>query len=425
MLLAVPFCSIGDLPGPLQAILGPNNLAFKHGPAHKAIRKSFLALFTRKALGTYLELQDAIIRRHLELWSQTKGEREIRNFVRCAPCFAGTAQTRLQLPWHSSAPFGSQYSGTQGTVAAACPCYAVQSRLPRANMRPLLGCKRPASSEACAKGRSAAQGSERINLPGGVRRALSGGRGAEGEVLCLLPGHDVRLPGLPPLCPGHCSMEGSPGAPLDPARAAQRSRRQQGCHQGRRGLVCGSGTHDAVCLLSCRPGAVAGRIGPLSSCRRVHALQPAAGRTQTLFASAQASQEPRCLMESWARRCTHTHTHTHTCAQAGQEPRCLMDFWAQRCLEEVAEAQAAGQPLPEHSTDHEMADTVMDFLFASQDASTSSLVWMICLMADRPEMLAKVRSVPAARVAASEPVSLLWDSTASQLWQLQWVDVKL
>ena len=28
-------------------ILGPGNLAFMHGPAHRAIRKSFLALFTR------------------------------------------------------------------------------------------------------------------------------------------------------------------------------------------------------------------------------------------------------------------------------------------------------------------------------------------------------------------------------------------
>ena len=71
-----------------------------------------------------------------------------------------------------------------------------------------------------------------------------------------------------------------------------------------------------------------------------------------------------------------------------------MDFWAQRCLEEMAESEAAGVPPPEHSADHEMADTVMDFLFASQDASTSSLVWMICLMADRPEMLAKVGSSP-------------------------------
>ena len=68
----------------MQAILGPNNLAFKHGPPHKAIRKSFLALFTRKALGTYVQQQDSIIRRHLAQWGQCKEEREIRNLVRCA-----------------------------------------------------------------------------------------------------------------------------------------------------------------------------------------------------------------------------------------------------------------------------------------------------------------------------------------------------
>ena len=37
-----------------------------------------------------------------------------------------------------------------------------------------------------------------------------------------------------------------------------------------------------------------------------------------------------------------------------------------------------------------MADTVMDFLFASQDASTASLVWLTCIMAERPDILAKV-----------------------------------
>jgi cytochrome P450 family 710 subfamily A protein len=37
-----------------------------------------------------------------------------------------------------------------------------------------------------------------------------------------------------------------------------------------------------------------------------------------------------------------------------------------------------------------MADTVMDFLFASQDASTASLVWLTCLLAERPDVLAKV-----------------------------------
>ena len=61
---------------------GPSNLAFMHGPAHKAIRKSFLALFTRKALGTYVELQDGIVRRHIAQWLQSDSEREIRPCIR-------------------------------------------------------------------------------------------------------------------------------------------------------------------------------------------------------------------------------------------------------------------------------------------------------------------------------------------------------
>lgn len=67
-------------------ILGESNLAFMHGPPHKAIRKSFLSLFTRKALATYVELQDGIIREHLRDWQQIEGEREIRLFVRSVMC---------------------------------------------------------------------------------------------------------------------------------------------------------------------------------------------------------------------------------------------------------------------------------------------------------------------------------------------------
>ena len=78
-----------------------------------------------------------------------------------------------------------------------------------------------------------------------------------------------------------------------------------------------------------------------------------------------------------------------------------MDFWAQRCLEEVAEAGAAGLPHPQHTTDAAMADTIMDFLFASQDASTASLVWLTCIMADRPDILAKVNLVSEASSTGS------------------------
>jgi cytochrome P450 family 710 subfamily A protein len=39
-----------------------------------------------------------------------------------------------------------------------------------------------------------------------------------------------------------------------------------------------------------------------------------------------------------------------------------------------------------------MAYTVMDFLFASQDASTASLVWVLTQMAEHPEVLERVRA---------------------------------
>jgi C-22 sterol desaturase len=42
-------------------------------------------------------------------------------------------------------------------------------------------------------------------------------------------------------------------------------------------------------------------------------------------------------------------------------------------------------------SDWEIAQTVFTFLFASQDASSSACTWLFQIMADRPELLAKVR----------------------------------
>lgn len=50
-----------------KTVLGERNIAFLHGPEHKALRKSFIALFTRKALGVYVIKQDAIIQRNLQV----------------------------------------------------------------------------------------------------------------------------------------------------------------------------------------------------------------------------------------------------------------------------------------------------------------------------------------------------------------------
>ena len=56
----------------------------------------------------------------------------------------------------------------------------------------------------------------------------------------------------------------------------------------------------------------------------------------------------------------------------------------------MAEAEAANEPPPPYCTDEKMADCVMDFLFASQDASTASIVQMIVLMADHPDVFRRV-----------------------------------
>ena len=67
-----------------KTILGANNLAFLHGPEHKAMRKSFVSLFTRKALSTYTHLQNDIIRGALARWMEKPEFREIRDDVRRA-----------------------------------------------------------------------------------------------------------------------------------------------------------------------------------------------------------------------------------------------------------------------------------------------------------------------------------------------------
>ena len=67
-----------------------------------------------------------------------------------------------------------------------------------------------------------------------------------------------------------------------------------------------------------------------------------------------------------------------------------MDFWAQRCLEEIQEAEEQHVLPHTHTSDRAMADTVMDFLFASQDATTAAVVWVTVLMAEYPDVLQKV-----------------------------------
>jgi sterol 22-desaturase len=215
-------------------ILGKDCFCFVHGPAHKALRKSFMALFTRKALSTYVELQDGLIRSHLEKWlTKFEGEEvEIRPFVRDLNQM--TSQEVFIGPYLDDPVVKERF--TQGY-------------------------------------------------------------------------HDM--------------TEGFLAMPIYfPGTTVWRARK------GR----------DYVMMV----------------------LEASVGRARDYIAS-------------------------------GGEPRCLIDFWVMRCMEEIAEAKAAGLPPPGHTSDYKMADAVLLFLFASQDASTASLVWTVATMADHPDVLEKVR----------------------------------
>jgi cytochrome P450 family 710 subfamily A protein len=53
----------------------------------------------------------------------------------------------------------------------------------------------------------------------------------------------------------------------------------------------------------------------------------------------------------------------------------------------------------------EIAFTVLDFLFASQDASTSSIVWSLQLLADNPDVLRRVREEQTVLRPNNEPIT--------------------
>ena len=100
-------------------ILGEGNLAFMHGPPHKAIRKSFLSLFTRKALSMYVELQDGIIRRQIRGWLDRPGEREIRTDIRCGQ----------QLRCTNEAETAKAATVASQRVSSACGMHTPQARV--------------------------------------------------------------------------------------------------------------------------------------------------------------------------------------------------------------------------------------------------------------------------------------------------------
>ncbi|CAF2868795.1 unnamed protein product [Rotaria sp. Silwood2] len=74
-----------------------------------------------------------------------------------------------------------------------------------------------------------------------------------------------------------------------------------------------------------------------------------------------------------------------------EEPTCLIDFWMVSAIKAINDAQKNNQSRPLHSTDEEIARIALDFLFAAQDASTSSLTFAIHELCKHPDVFEKVR----------------------------------
>jgi C-22 sterol desaturase len=77
------------------------------------------------------------------------------------------------------------------------------------------------------------------------------------------------------------------------------------------------------------------------------------------------------------------------------ESECLLDEWTRAMIESRAgHSKADGEQaklLSREYSDKEIAMVVLSFLFASQDAMSSAIVYAFQLTADHPEILAKIR----------------------------------
>ena len=80
----------------------------------------------------------------------------------------------------------------------------------------------------------------------------------------------------------------------------------------------------------------------------------------------------------------------HACAEskkavaAGNEPHCMLEAW----VKEISEPTYKGR---KEFNDREMAMVVFSFLFASQDAMSSGIIFLFQHLADHPDILSKVR----------------------------------
>ncbi|KAI8377753.1 cytochrome P450 [Radiomyces spectabilis] len=69
----------------------------------------------------------------------------------------------------------------------------------------------------------------------------------------------------------------------------------------------------------------------------------------------------------------------------------MMDAWIRSMFDYELECEQNNKPAPRKFTDREISLTILTFLFASQDATSSALTWGFQLLADHPDVLEKIR----------------------------------
>ncbi|KAL8280253.1 hypothetical protein RQP46_007367 [Phenoliferia psychrophenolica] len=100
----------------------------------------------------------------------------------------------------------------------------------------------------------------------------------------------------------------------------------------------------------------------------------------------------------------------------GKEPDCLLDEWVSEILAAKAYRERTDDSVEKPNlilreySNHEMALVLLSFIFASQDAMSSSITFAFQLLADHPAVLAKVREeqVRIRGTDTESPVSLEW-----------------
>lgn len=107
------------------------------------------------------------------------------------------------------------------------------------------------------------------------------------------------------------------------------------------------------------------------------------------------------------RVCDAVHAEFAKCAAAckanmstGAKPTCTVDYWVLHMLQSnrYREKVAAGDTTAEKPsnmirefTNEEIGETLFTFLFASQDAASSATTWLFQILAQRPEVLDRLR----------------------------------